>query len=104
VFVVSKLDRLGRDLRHLVNTAQDLAERAIGFQVLAGQGAEIDTTTASGKLVFGIFAALAAFETAMSGRVASCASTENASSDSPTTARIDRPRNRPAARWRHTLS
>ncbi len=62
VLVVWKLDRLGRDLRHLVNTAQDLAERGIGFKVLAGQGAEIDTTTASGKLVFGIFAALAEFE------------------------------------------
>ena len=60
--MVWKLDRLGRDLRHLVNTAQDLAERGIGFKVLAGQGAEIDTTTASGKLVFGIFAALAEFE------------------------------------------
>jgi DNA invertase Pin-like site-specific DNA recombinase len=62
VLVVWKLDRLGRDLRHLVNTAQSLAERGIGFKVLAGQGAEIDTTTASGKRVFGIFAALAEFE------------------------------------------
>ena len=62
VLVVWKLDRLGRDLRHLVNTAQDLAERGVGFKVLAGQGAEIDTTTASGKLVFGIFAALSEFE------------------------------------------
>jgi len=62
VLVVWKLDRLGRDLRHLVNTAQELAERGIGFKVLAGRGAEIDTTTASGKLVFGIFAALAEFE------------------------------------------
>jgi len=62
VLVVWKLDRLGRDLRHLVNTVQELAERAIGFKVLTGQGADIDTTTASGKLVFGIFAALAEFE------------------------------------------
>ena len=62
VLVVWKLDRLGRDLRHLVNTVQDLAERGIGFRVLSGQGADIDTTTASGKLVFGIFAALAEFE------------------------------------------
>jgi len=61
ILVVWKLDRLGRDLRHLVNTAQDLAERGIGFKVLAGQGAEIETTTASGKLIFGIFAALAEF-------------------------------------------
>lgn len=62
VLVVWKLDRLGRDLRHLVNTVQELADRGIGFKVIAGQGAEIDTTTASGKLVFGIFAALAEFE------------------------------------------
>ncbi len=60
--VVWKLDRLGRDLKHLVDTAQDLAERGIDFKVLTGQGANIDTTTASGKLVFGIFAALAEFE------------------------------------------
>ena len=60
--VVWKLDRLGRDLRHLVNTVQDLADRGIGFKVITGQGANIDTTTASGKLVFGIFSALAEFE------------------------------------------
>lgn len=62
ILVVWKLDRLGRDLRNLVNIVQDLAERDIGFKVLCGQGAEINTTTASGKLVFGIFAALAEFE------------------------------------------
>jgi DNA invertase Pin-like site-specific DNA recombinase len=60
--VVWKLDRLGRSLKHLVDTAQDLAERGIGLKVLTGQGADIDTTTASGKLVFGFFAALAEFE------------------------------------------
>jgi len=60
--VVWKLDRLGRDLRHLVNIVHDLTERGIGLKVLTGQGATIDTTTASGKLVFGIFAALAEFE------------------------------------------
>jgi len=62
VLIVWKLDRLGRDLRHLVNTVQNLAERDIGFRVLTGQGADINTTTASGKLVFGIFAALSEFE------------------------------------------
>lgn len=62
ILVVWKLDRLGRDLRHLVNTVQDLSEKNVGFKVLAGQGAEIDTTTASGKLIFGIFASLAEFE------------------------------------------
>ncbi|ODT24510.1 MAG: transposon DNA-invertase, partial [Hyphomicrobium sp. SCN 65-11] len=60
--VVWKLDRLGRSLKHLVATVQDLVERGIGFRVLTGQGANIDTATASGKLVFGIFAALAEFE------------------------------------------
>ena len=60
--MVWKLDRLGRDLRHLVNIVHDLTERGIGLKVLTGQGAAIDTTTASGKLVFGIFAALAEYE------------------------------------------
>jgi DNA invertase Pin-like site-specific DNA recombinase len=60
--IVWKLDRLGRDLRHLVNTVHDLTARGIGFKVLSGHGASIDTTSPSGKLVFGIFAALAEFE------------------------------------------
>jgi DNA invertase Pin-like site-specific DNA recombinase len=62
VLVVWKLDRLGRSLRHLVNTVEDLAEREVGFRVLTGQGAQIDTTTAAGRLVFGFFASLAEFE------------------------------------------
>ena len=60
--VIWKLDRLGRNLKHLVNTVQDFNEREIGLKVLAGAGAQIDTTTANGRLVFGIFAALAEFE------------------------------------------
>jgi DNA invertase Pin-like site-specific DNA recombinase len=60
--IVWKLDRLGRNLRHLVNTVHDLEKRGIGFKVLSGHGASIDTTTPAGKLVFGIFAALAEFE------------------------------------------
>jgi DNA invertase Pin-like site-specific DNA recombinase len=60
--LVWKLDRLGRNLRHLVNTIHDLMERKIGFRVLSGQGTIIDTSTAGGRLVFGIFAALAEFE------------------------------------------
>ena len=62
VLIVWKLDRLGRSLHHLVNTIHDLTARGIGFKVLTGHGASIDTTTPSGKLVFGIFAALAEFE------------------------------------------
>ncbi len=60
--VAWKLDRLGRDLRHLVNPVHELTERGVGLRILTGHGAAIDTTTASGKLVFGIFAALAEFE------------------------------------------
>ena len=60
--IVWKLDRLGRDLRHLVNTVHELTTRGVGLKVLTGRGAAIDTTTAAGKLVFGIFAALAEFE------------------------------------------
>jgi len=60
--VVWKLDRLGRDLKHLISTIHYLSERQIHFRVLSGHGANIDTATASGRLVFGIFAALAEFE------------------------------------------
>ena len=60
--VVWKLDRLGRDLRHLVNTVHDLTTRGVGFRVLAGHGASIDTGSPGGKLIFGIFSALAEFE------------------------------------------
>ena len=60
--VLWKLDRLGRDLRHLVTTAEDLRARGVGLKVLTGAGAQIDTTTANGRLAFGIFAAFAKFE------------------------------------------
>lgn len=60
--VVWKLDRLGRDMKHLVSLVDDLNTLKIGFKVLSGSGAEIDTTTANGRLIFGIFAALAEFE------------------------------------------
>lgn len=60
--VIWKLDRLGRDLKHLINTVDDLRAKDIGLKVLAGAGAQIDTTTANGRLFFGIFATLAEFE------------------------------------------
>ena len=62
VLTVWKLDRLGRTLAHLVNTVTNLSDREIGLKVLTGKGAQIDTTTASGRMVFGIFATLAEFE------------------------------------------
>ncbi|WP_039458346.1 recombinase family protein [Candidatus Jidaibacter acanthamoebae] len=60
--VVWKLDRLGRNLRHLIEIVQDLETQGIGFQVLTGKGSCIDTTTASGKMIFAIFAALSEYE------------------------------------------
>jgi DNA invertase Pin-like site-specific DNA recombinase len=60
--VVWKLDRLGRSLKHLINLVDDLRKKDIGFKVLTGHGAQIDTTTANGRLIFGIFASLAEFE------------------------------------------
>lgn len=60
--VVWKLDRLGRDLRHLIQLIDKLNERNIGLKVIAGSGAQIDTTTANGRMIFGLFAVLAEFE------------------------------------------
>lgn len=60
--VVWKLDRLGRDLKSLITTIDELRQKNIGFKVLTGQGAQINTTTPNGRLVFGIFAVLAEFE------------------------------------------
>lgn len=60
--MVWKLDRLGRNLKHLVDVVQALNVRGVGLKVLTGQGAAIDTTTANGRLMFNVFAALAEFE------------------------------------------
>lgn len=59
VLVVWRLDRLGRSLKHLVETVTALEERGVGFRSIHES---IDTTTSTGKLVFHIFAALAEFE------------------------------------------
>ena len=53
------MDRLGRSLRHLIDTVTALQERGIGSKSLQES---IDTTTSGGKLVFHIFGALAEFE------------------------------------------
>jgi len=60
--VVWKLDRLGRNLQHLISIVDELQNRNIGFKVLTGQGADIDTNTANGRLIFSIFASLAEYE------------------------------------------
>ncbi len=57
--VVWKLDRIDRSLQHVVGLVGDLQKRGVGLKVLTG---DVDTTTATGRLVFGIFATLAEFE------------------------------------------
>ena len=55
-----RLDRLGRSIRHLIDLVADLHQRGVRFKSLC-DGA-IDTTTASGELIFHVFSALAQFE------------------------------------------
>ena len=57
--VVWRLDRLGRSLKHLIETITSLNNRKIGFKSITES---IDTTTSGGKLIFHIFGALAEFE------------------------------------------
>ena len=57
--VVWRLDRLGRNLRHLIELVRQLEEKGIGFRSLTES---MDTTTSGGKLIFHIFGALAEFE------------------------------------------
>jgi DNA invertase Pin-like site-specific DNA recombinase len=58
--IVWRLDRLGRSVRHLIDLVEGLRQRKVGFKSVC-DGA-IDTTTASGELIFHIFTALAQFE------------------------------------------
>ena len=58
--VVWRLDRLGRSMNHLVELIEELRNRGIGFRSVSD--GFIDTTSASGELIFHIFSALAQFE------------------------------------------
>jgi len=60
ILIVWRLDRLGRSMRHLITLVEDLRDRGVGFRSL--QEGAIDTTSASGELIFNIFSALAQFE------------------------------------------
>jgi DNA invertase Pin-like site-specific DNA recombinase len=60
--VVWKLDRLGRSLPHLIQIVMTLREKGVAFRSLTEQ---MDTTTAHGELLFGLFGALAQYERAL---------------------------------------
>ncbi|MCP4300155.1 MAG: recombinase family protein [Gammaproteobacteria bacterium] len=62
VLVVWKLDRLGRSLSHLLAIVNTLKDRQVAFRSLT-EG--MDTTTASGELLFHVFGALAQYERAL---------------------------------------
>lgn len=57
--VVWRMDRLGRSLTHLVQTVADLEARGVAFESLTEK---IETSSATGKLMFHVFAAMAEFE------------------------------------------
>jgi len=59
VLVVWRLDRLGRSIRELVTISHDLAEKGVELRSLTEM---IDTTSAGGRLIFNVFAAVAQFE------------------------------------------
>jgi DNA invertase Pin-like site-specific DNA recombinase len=58
--IVWRLDRLGRSMHHLILLIEDLRQKGISFKSICD--GSIDTTTASGELVFNIFSSLAQFE------------------------------------------
>ncbi|ORV86363.1 recombinase family protein [Mycolicibacterium iranicum] len=62
VLMVWRLDRLGRSLPHLLSVVEDLDARGVELRSLTES---IDTTTAGGRLVFHVFAAVAQFERAL---------------------------------------
>ena len=59
VLTVYKLDRLGRNVSHLLAFVEDLSKRKVGFRSLTEQ---LDTTTPGGRLLFHLFASLSQFE------------------------------------------
>ena len=60
--VVWRLDRLGRSLRHLITTVEEMRSKGIALKSLQDN---IDSSTAAGELQFHIFGALAQFERAL---------------------------------------
>ena len=60
VMIVTKLDRLARSIRDLLNITHDIGAAGAGFKVLDNPA--LDTTTPHGKLLFDVLAAIGEFE------------------------------------------
>jgi DNA invertase Pin-like site-specific DNA recombinase len=63
--VVTKLDRLARSVRHLGELLETLEARGAGLVILSMGGQQVDTTTATGKMMLNVMAAVAQFEREM---------------------------------------
>ncbi|MBL8577770.1 MAG: recombinase family protein [Mesorhizobium sp.] len=63
--IVTKMDRLARDLRSLLGTVEDLEKRGVGLRILDFAGETINTRSATGKMTLSVFGAFAEFERAM---------------------------------------
>ncbi len=61
--IIWKIDRLGRNLRDLIDIVSTLAQRGVGVRSLTN--GVVDTTSAHGTLVFGVFALMAEYEAAL---------------------------------------
>ncbi|GAM09486.1 resolvase [Geobacter sp. OR-1] len=63
VVIVTKLDRIGRSTKHLLDIVEKLKAKAVGFKALNNK--DLDTTSATGKMMLTILAAVATFEREM---------------------------------------
>jgi DNA invertase Pin-like site-specific DNA recombinase len=63
--VVTKLDRLARSVRHLGELLETLEAKGAGLVILSMGGQQIDTTTATGKMMLNVMASVAQFEREM---------------------------------------
>lgn len=57
--IITKMDRIGRSTKHLLELANELRDRGVNLQIL---NLQIDTSSPAGKLMFTVMAGIAEFE------------------------------------------
>lgn len=65
VLIVTRLDRLARSTADFLKTIDQLDQKAVGLRILDFGGAEVDTKSATGRMMMTMFAAFAEFERAL---------------------------------------